>query len=292
MVKEIEDIVNKNKTKEEKVVKYVNEFICKEKGNDEDNNNTPTFSNEESEEVWELPGWKGYLTNMIPKYIVKENIRKLLHGYDIMFYVFEYITTVIEVDLLNPSKKLLEELENDKNIKEDQLEHKQSTITTDTPNETTPNVSENTNTDNENITPTEEGTFKSQTNSYMSNQLTFNVYQRGYNEKRFIKQLTSLKLSNNKTITFINPNIDQNNNNVITISRFSIINFSSKRGSLSFTKQKCNNSNTDNYFIPNIIIDSLIQYNYRDGFIIHSFRNNQLRFNSDDVVWSINLNIE
>ena len=292
MVSEIENIVNKNKTKEEKVVKYVNEFLSKEKGNDKDINNSSTFANKESEEVWELPGWKGYLTNMIPKYIVKENIRKLLHGYDIMFYVFEYITTVIEIDLLNPSKKLLEELENDNNIKEDQTEHKQSTITSDTSNEIISNVSDNINTDNENITPTEEGTFKSQTNSYMSNQLTFNVYQRGYNEKRFIKQLTSLKLSNNKTITFINPKIDQNNNNVITISRFSIINFSSKRGSLSFTKQKCNNTNTDNYFIPNIIIDSLIQYNYRDGFIIHSFRTSQHRFNSDDVVWSINLNIE
>ena len=275
----VKDVIQQNKMKEERVIKYVKEFIKKEQGCDDNDNNTT-----QHEEIWELPGWKGYLTEMIPKCIVKENIKKLSSGSGLMFYLFEYITTTINVDLLTPSVKLLEERDNDLTLTE-----QTTTNSTEPPNANAVETDE--------TKATEEGTFTYKTTNemLMQKQLTFNVNQRGYNERRFIKQLSTSNYTNNCLVTFINPNIDEhniNNDNVVSIGRFTIVNNSFQRGTLTFTKQIYDTSNADNYYYPDIIVDSLIPQSFRDGFIVHSFRRSQKMCVPIELKWNINLNLE
>jgi hypothetical protein len=191
----VNDVIQQNKTKEERVIAYVKEFIKKEQGCDNDNDNDNTSQHEE---IWELPGWKGYLTEMIPKCIVKENIKKLSSGSGLMFYLFEYITTTINVDLLTPSVKLLEERDNDLTLTE-----QTTTNSTEPPNANVVETDE--------TKATEEGTFTYKTTNemLMQKQLTFNVNQRGYNERRFIKQLSTSNYTNNCLVTFINPSSEK-----------------------------------------------------------------------------------
>jgi hypothetical protein len=129
----------------------------------------------------------------------------------------------------------------------------------------------------------------------MQKQLTFNVNQRGYNERRFIKQLSLSNCTNNCVVTFVNPNIDEhsiNNDNVVSIGRFTIVNNSFQRGTLTFTKQIYDTSNADNYYYPDIVVDSLIPQSFRDGFIVHSFRRSQRMCVPIELKWNINLNLE
>ena len=271
----VKDVIQQNKIKEERVIKYVKEFIKKEQGCDDNNDNDNTTQHEE---MWELPGWKGYLTEMIPKCIVKENIKKLSSGSGLMFYLFEYITTTINVDLLTPSVKLLEERDNDLQLTEQEPPNANAVETDETE-------------------PTEEGTFtyKTTNETLMQKQLTFNVNQRGYNERRFIKQLSLSNCTNNCVVTFVNPNIDEhsiNNDNVVSIGRFTIVNNSFQRGTLTFTKQMHDTSNVDNYYYPDVVVDSLIPHSFRDGFIVHSFRRSQRMCVPIELKWNINLNLE
>ena len=277
----VKDVIEKNKAKEERVVKYVKEFIKKEQGCDDNDNDNTT----QHEEMWELPGWKGYLTEMIPKCIVKENIKKLSSGSGLMFYLFEYITTTINVDLLTPSIKLLEERDNELKLTE------QTANSSEPPNANANAV------ETDETKPTEEGTFtyKTTNEKLMQKQLTFNLNQRGYNERRFIKQLSSSNTTNNCVVTFVNPNIDEHstdNDNVVSIGRFTIVNNSFQRGTLTFTKQMYDTSNVDNYYYPDVVVDSLIPQGFRDGFIVHSFRRSQRMCVPIELKWNINLNLE
>ena len=269
MVNDIEEIKKRNKAYEERVVNYVKN----ESGNDV------------HEECYELPGWKGYLTEMIPKDIVNENIRKLAEGEGLLFYLFEYETTFIEVDLLKPSEALLHELEKEMNNNNNcnnndndmqlqlQLQH-----------------------------PTEEGMFstKIQKPYPKQNPLIFDISYRGYNEKHFIKQLTSsTKHTNNLLLTFTNPkhnlSSSPSNTTLIRISRFTIINNTSKKGTITFLN-KVNPPSTAstplNYFIPTTVTDLLTPNDYRDCFIIHSFHKHLKHFIHSDTSWSIKLNID
>ena len=278
MKNEVNQLIQQNKTKEERVIAYVKEFIKEEQGNECDDNENENDKSVQPEEIWELPGWKGYLTEMIPKCIVKENIKKLSSGNGLMFYLFEYITTVINVDLLTPSVKLLEERDKELKLNE------QNVNSTEAPNAI----------ENEETKPTEDGTFiyKGTNEILMQKQLKFNLNQRGYNERRFIKQLSLSNCTNNCVVTFVNPNVDQNNENVISIGRFTIVNNSFQRGTLTFTKQIYNMSNIDNYYYPDVVIDSLIPHDFKDGFIVHSFRRSKQLCVPIDLKWNINLNLE
>ena len=281
----LNELMQQNKTKEERVIAYVKEFISREQGNQ-------CGDPVQSEETWELPGWKGYLTEMIPKSIVKENIRKLSSGNGLMFYLFEYITTVIDVDLLTPSMKLLEERDKELKKKDEQSEATVAPVNAD--KAPIANEQEHESAVAEETKPTEDGTFtyKGTKETFMQKQLTFNLTERGYNERRFVKQISLSNYTNNCVVTFVNPHIDQSVENVITVGRFTIVNNSFQRGSLTFTKQTYTTPHSDNYYYPNVIVDSLAQHDFRDGLIVHSFRRSQQPCVPIELKWNINLNIE
>ena len=272
MCNDIEDIKTCTKCYEERVINYVKVFTNKEHN----------ASEHAHEECYELPGWKGYLTEMIPKDIVNENIRKLAEGEGLLFYVFEYETTFIEVDMLKPSIALLHELESEMNNTE------QNTQVNDD--------------DDTQINPTEEGVFvtKIQKPFPKQNPIVFELAYRGYKEKRFIKQLTSsFKYnSNNLLLTFTNPKYkssSSSNNTLIRVSRFTIINNTSKKGTITFINEgdhSSSSSSISNYFIPNVVVDVLMANDYRDCFIIHSFRKSAKHFIHSDTSWSIKLSID
>ena len=267
MVDDIEEIKKRNKAYEERVVNYIKS------------------ESDVHEECYELPGWKGYLTEMIPKDIVNENIRKLAEGEGLLFYLFEYETTFIEVDLLKPSEALLHELE--KEMNNNNNNNNDNTTGNDEDNDIQLQLQQ----------PTEEGIFstKIQKPYPKQNPLIFNVSYRGYNEKRFITQLTSsTKYTNNLLLTFTNPLSSPSNTRLIRISRFTIINNTSKKGTITFlNKVHTSTSSTPlNYFIPNIVTDLLTPNDYRDCFIIHSFHKHLKHFIHSDTSWSIKLNID
>jgi hypothetical protein len=269
MVDDIEEIKKRNKAYEERVVNYIKS------------------ESDVHEECYELPGWKGYLTEMIPKDIVNENIRKLAEGEGLLFYLFEYETTFIEVDLLKPSEALLHELE--KEMNNNNNNNNDNTTGNDEDNDIQLQLQQQ--------QPTEEGIFstKIQKPYPKQNPLIFNVSYRGYNEKRFITQLTSsTKYTNNLLLTFTNPLSSPSNTRLIRISRFTIINNTSKKGTITFlNKVHPSTSSTPlNYFIPNIVTDLLTPNDYRDCFIIHSFHKHLKHFIHSDTSWSIKLNID
>ena len=272
MFDEIADIKTCNKSYEERVIKYVKAFVRKDK----EQSGLEDEHEHEHEESYELPGWKGYLTELVPREIVNENIRKLAEGQDLLFYLFEYETTFIHVDLLQPSIRLLQELESEMN------------------GNTQPTASH----EDTQVTPTEEGVFitKLQKTYQRQNPLVLELPYRGYKEKRFIKQFTSsCKYNNNLLLTFTNPKFKHDAisaDALIKVSRFTIINNTCKKGTITFINKVHCSSSTDNYFIPNTVVDALLPNDYRDCFIIHSFRSSAKHFVHSDTSWSIKLNIE
>ena len=281
MVNDIEEIKQRNKAYEERVVNYVK--------NESDIH----------EECYELPGWKGYLTEMIPKDIVNENIRKLAEGEGLLFYLFEYETTFIEVDLLKPSEALLHELEKEMNSCDNNCNNSNNCNNCNNEQTTTNN---DVNDGDIQQHPTEEGIFntKIQKPYPKQNPLILDISYRGYNEKRFIKQLTSsTKHTNTLLLTFTNPKHKPTSSSqaspLIRVSRFTIINNTSKKGTITFLNKDHRSSPSSspfNYFIPTTVTDLLVPNAYRDCFIIHSFHKHLKHFIHSDTSWSIKLNID